>query len=132
MNVRVVYNGNIKMSPGKLAAQAVHAALAAYGIAHGSVVVLQGSVRKVEAMDVQIRDAGLTELKPGTLTAGASLERVPGYADHPADVVEDMCHWRQDRGDARSQTHEEFHFGHVCPYEAMASVLRGKGDPRDV
>jgi PTH2 family peptidyl-tRNA hydrolase len=78
-NVRIVYNGNIKMSPGKLAAQAVHAALAAYGIDHGSVVVLQGSVRKVETMDVQIRDAGLTELKPGTLTAGATLEKVEGF-----------------------------------------------------
>jgi PTH2 family peptidyl-tRNA hydrolase len=74
-----MYNGNIKMSPGKLAAQAVHAALAAYGIDHGSVVVLQGSVKKVEAMDVQIRDAGLTELKPGTLTCGASLEKVKGF-----------------------------------------------------
>ena len=80
-NVRIVYNGNIKMSPGKLAAQAVHAALKAYGIDHGSVVVLQGSVKKVNEMDVQIHDAGLTELKPGTLTAGASLEKVEGFDD---------------------------------------------------
>lgn len=78
-NVRIIYNGNIRMSPGKLAAQAVHAALAAYGIDHGSVVVLQGSVKKVNEMDVVIHDAGLTELKPGTLTAGASLEAVEGY-----------------------------------------------------
>lgn len=80
-NVRIMYNGNVDMSPGKLAAQAVHAALAAYGIDHGSVVVLKGSKRKVEAMDVQIHDAGLTELKPGTLTAGASLEKVEGFDD---------------------------------------------------
>lgn len=72
-DVRIVVNNNVKMSPGKLAAQAVHAALAAYGIEHGSVVVLQGSVTKVNEMDVQIRDAGLTEVKPGTLTAGATL-----------------------------------------------------------
>lgn len=73
-NVRILLNNNVKMTPGKAAAQAVHAALLAYGIEHGSVVVLQGSKVKIEAMDVQVRDAGLTELKPGTLTAGASLE----------------------------------------------------------
>lgn len=78
-NVRILLNNNIKMTPGKAAAQAVHAALAAYGIEHGSVVVLHGSVRNVNQMDVQIHDAGLTELKPGTLTAGASLEPVEGY-----------------------------------------------------
>lgn len=73
-DVRILINNNIKMTPGKMAAQAVHAALLAYGIEHGSVVVLGGSVRKLETMDVQVRDAGLTEVKPGTLTAGASLE----------------------------------------------------------
>lgn len=72
-DVRIVMNGNVKMSPGKLAAQAVHAALKAYGIDHDSVVVLNGSKRKVEEMDVQINDAGLTEVKPGTLTAGATI-----------------------------------------------------------
>ena len=80
-DVRIVYNRNITMSPGKLAAQAVHAALAAYGIDHDSVIVLSGSVTKVEAMDVQIHDAGLTELKPGTLTAGASLVQHPAKSE---------------------------------------------------
>lgn len=88
-NVRIVMNGNVKMSPGKLAAQAVHAALAAYGIEHGSVVVLNGSKRKVEEMDVQIHDAGLTELTPGTLTAGASLEMVEGYDFSSVEEPED-------------------------------------------
>lgn len=76
-NVRIYYNRNVDMTPGKLAAQAVHAALAAYGIEHGSVVVLQGSKNKVTSMDAVIADAGLTELEPGTLTAGASLEDPP-------------------------------------------------------
>lgn len=73
--VRILLNSNVKMSPGKAAAQAVHAALAAYGIEHGSVVVLGGSVRKLMEMDVQIHDAGLTEVKPHTLTAAASIEK---------------------------------------------------------
>lgn len=72
-DVRILLNRNVKMTPGKAAAQAVHAALLAYGIEHGSVVVLDGSVTKLNGMDVQVHDAGLTELKPGTLTAGASL-----------------------------------------------------------
>lgn len=80
-NVRILLNKNVRMTPGKAAAQAVHAALQAYGIEHGSVVVLQGSVRKLNELDVQIHDAGLTEVKPGTLTAAASLEFVEGYDD---------------------------------------------------
>lgn len=35
-------------------------------------MVLKGSKREVESMKVTIRDAGVTELEPGTLTAGAS------------------------------------------------------------
>lgn len=81
-NVRIKVNKNLKMSPGKLASQAVHAALNAYGIAHGSVVVLQGTKTQTEAMDTVIRDAGLTELPEGSLTAGATLEPVDGYPDH--------------------------------------------------
>lgn len=74
MDVRIVINSNVKMSPHKLAAQAVHAALSAYGIDHGRVVVLGGSKSKVLAMPFVVADAGLTELKPGTVTAGAALE----------------------------------------------------------
>jgi PTH2 family peptidyl-tRNA hydrolase len=77
-NVRIRYNRSLKMSPGKIAAQAVHAALAAYGIEHGSVVVLEGTATQVNQMDVQIHDAGLTEVEPGSLTAGASLVPVAG------------------------------------------------------
>jgi peptidyl-tRNA hydrolase, PTH2 family len=75
--VRVLVNNNVSMSRHKAAAQAVHAALAAFGIPHGRVVVLGGRPDEVAAMDVVVRDAGRTEVAPGTLTAGAALVRRP-------------------------------------------------------
>lgn len=72
-DVRIYLNRNVTMSDGKKAAQAVHAALDAFGVNHGRVIVLNGSRTKVESMPVRIRDAGHTELQPGTLTAGAEL-----------------------------------------------------------
>ncbi len=71
--VRILVNQNVKMSPGKMAAQAAHAALFAYGIDHGRVVVLMGRPNQVKVMDVLVHDAGTTEIAPGTLTAGATL-----------------------------------------------------------
>ncbi len=76
--VRILVNSNVSMSRHKAAAQAVHAALAAFGIPHGRVVVLGGRPDEVAAMDVVVRDAGRTEVAPGTLTAGAALFRRPG------------------------------------------------------
>jgi PTH2 family peptidyl-tRNA hydrolase len=70
-DVLILTNGNVRMSPGKLAAQAVHAALLLYGIPHGSVVVLNGRPNQIRQMPAQIKDAGLTEIARGTLTAGA-------------------------------------------------------------
>lgn len=40
--VRVLLNKNVTMSRGKAAAQAVHAALQAFDVPHGRVVVLHG------------------------------------------------------------------------------------------
>lgn len=73
--VRILVNTNVKMSRHKVAAQAVHAALQAFDIPHGRVVVLGARPDEVAAMDVVIRDAGRTEVEPGTMTAGASLIR---------------------------------------------------------
>lgn len=55
--------------------------------------------------------------------AGAVTER-------NAATVEELCHWVQRIGNARAETHREFHFGFTCPYEASATVLRGQPDPR--
>ena len=78
--VRVLINTNVTMSRHKAAAQAVHAALAAFGVDHGRVVVLGGRPDEVRAMDAVVHDAGRTEIEPGTLTAGATLVR-PGDED---------------------------------------------------
>ena len=45
-----------------------------------------------------------------------------------APVIEAMCRWRPDCG----ETHEAFHFGNICPYQAMSFVLQGMDDPRPV
>lgn len=47
----------------------------------------------------------------------------------PVDV-RDLCHWR--RGLANDVSHVAFHFGGVCPYDAVAEVLAGRPDPRDL
>lgn len=76
--LKIWYNRNLKVSPGKLAAHAVHAALKTYGIEYDHrVVVLAASKNKVAEMPVSIRDAGHTELEPGTVTTGTEESRSP-------------------------------------------------------
>ena len=84
--VRILINTNVTMSRHKAAAQAVHAALAAFGIEHGRVVVLGGRPDDVRGMDVVVHDAGRTEVDPGTLTAGATLipDRLRDRPEPPA------------------------------------------------
>lgn len=68
-------NSNAKMSRGKAAAHAVHAALKLYGIEYEHpVIVIGGKPDEILAQTVHVRDAGRTELEPGTLTARASWE----------------------------------------------------------
>lgn len=89
--VKILYRENVKMTPGKLAAQAVHAALGLQAatlvkdeliLARMSVVVLAASDKKYEEAKAAspehcaIRDAGLTEVAPGTETCFAFLEKV--------------------------------------------------------
>lgn len=67
----ILVNSNAKMSRGKYAAQAVHAALRAFGVHPGCPVIVLGATPDVIAQKrVTIRDAGWTEIPPGTLTAG--------------------------------------------------------------
>jgi peptidyl-tRNA hydrolase len=71
-----------KMSPKKLAAQAVHAALKLVGSHHrGPVIVLDGTKTQIEDCEVFIIDEGRTEVKHGTVTAGAFWDErpVPDY-----------------------------------------------------
>ena len=73
--LRIYLNRNLrdKATPNKLAAHAVHAALQAFGVHPGvKVIVLDAGPTKIEQMRVSIRDAGHTELEPGTLTAGTN------------------------------------------------------------
>lgn len=69
-------NSDVKMSRGKYAAQAVHAALILLGAHRGwPVIVLGAHARDIaDECEVVVHDAGRTEIPPGTLTAGASWE----------------------------------------------------------
>lgn len=88
--IKILYRKNLKMSPEKLAAQAVHAALALGSHEEidwtQSVVVLGYSDKKftetIEAGGALhiIRDAGYTEVAPGTITCLAFLENDPREA----------------------------------------------------
>lgn len=72
--IRIFLNSGAGMSRGKAAAHAVHAALIAYGVHPGlPVVVLGAKLRDIELMTTVVRDAGRTELDPGTVTAGTDF-----------------------------------------------------------
>lgn len=72
----VIYlNSDAKMSRGKYAAQAVHAALIAFGVHPGvPVIVLGERGADVERHLTVVRDAGRTEIEPGTVTAGTDWQ----------------------------------------------------------
>ena len=88
----ILVNDRVRMSRGKYAAQAVHAALIALGVHPGvPVIVLGGSPSEIAEMRTTVRDAGETEVEPGTLTAGTDWEDdsssrvVPGRTDRSHD-----------------------------------------------
>lgn len=69
--ITILINRNLGMTPGKMAAQAVHAALRLYGIRQGAVIVLQATPTAIRRdCDVITHDAGVTEVPEGALTAG--------------------------------------------------------------
>lgn len=79
MKLKILYRKNLKMSPGKLAAQCVHAAAGAgYTGGADAVVVLGVSCRKFSEFKPHAKfvvcDAGRTEVEPGTETALAFYE----------------------------------------------------------
>jgi|GEM_PF-3464159 len=70
---RIVIYANSNVSRGKFAAAAVHAALTAAGVHPGlPVIVLGARPRDIERAQTVIRDAGLTEVATGTVTAGTN------------------------------------------------------------
>lgn len=85
--IKILARKNLKMSPGKLAAQSVHAALAlaCQEELHPlmSVVVLEVNGKPFEDAKLGhspvavVRDAGYTEVAPGTETCIAFLEDDP-------------------------------------------------------
>lgn len=84
--LRILVNSNSNMSRGKYAAAAVHAALTAAGVHPGlPVIVLGGQRDDVLRCATVIRDAGKTEVEPGTPTAGTDWS--PALSTPPDDDV---------------------------------------------
>jgi PTH2 family peptidyl-tRNA hydrolase len=78
---------NSNVSRGKFAAAAVHAALNWYGIDHGAVIVLGSKGQDIESeCAVIVRDAGRTEVDPGTVTAGVKSHENARGKDYIAVV----------------------------------------------
>ena len=81
MKLKIIFRKNLKMTPGKIAAQAVHAAIG-LGCTDPmlSVVVLGVSDKKyyeiVNSQQIcyRTKDAGYTEVEPGTETCCAFYE----------------------------------------------------------
>lgn len=94
--IRIWVNSNTGMSRGKYAAAAVHAALTAAGVHPGvPVIVLGGQRDHVQAMRTVIRDAGHTEVEPGTVTAGTdwapALRALLDATEPPAQCGTELC-----------------------------------------
>lgn len=69
--LKIYVNSGANMSRGKYAAQAVHAALEAFGVHPKVPVIVLGATQDdILEKSVVIRDAGRTEVEPGTVTAG--------------------------------------------------------------
>lgn len=67
----IIVNDQVNMSRDKYAAQAVHAALMAFGIhTDRPVIVLGGSSAEISECSIRVYVAGRTEVAPNTLTAG--------------------------------------------------------------
>lgn len=77
MTLKIIYRKNLKMSPGKIAAQAVHAAIGLGVVSYSTrVVVLAVSDKKFDEITSMencfiVHDAGHTEVAPGTATCAA-------------------------------------------------------------
>lgn len=86
MRLKIIYKKNLKMTGGKIAAQAVHAAM---GIGHidpeMSIVVLGFSNKKYKQLLIdlikkdklhyEVHDAGYTEVNPNTNTCVAFFDK---------------------------------------------------------
>ena len=78
----ILVNDRVKMSRGKYAAQAVHAALLALGVhPEVPVVVLGASPAEIGKLKTTVFDAGVTEVSPNTLTAGTDWAEVAQLAE---------------------------------------------------
>ena len=77
--MKIFVRSDLKLSRGKYAAQAAHAALLLVG-AHpgGRVVVLGGKREDVEGASAVVTDAGRTEVDPEKVTAGATFDEGEG------------------------------------------------------
>lgn len=101
---RLTILANKNVSRGKMAAAAVHAALMHYGIPHGAVIVLGASPGRIEdECSLIIRDAGRTEVEPGTVTAGVRKGEDDAQRHALLDAATELTHMREARDNARAE-----------------------------
>jgi crossover junction endodeoxyribonuclease RusA len=95
-----------------------------------------GCLASAEAGAKQSQSQSQISLSPPIPTSPTSTRepRVDMDGRTSMTTLAGLCHWRQNRADVQNDcpSHFAYHFGSVCPYEAMDAFLAGEPDPRDL
>lgn len=129
----ILVNDRVRMSRGKYAAQAVHAALLALGVhPEVPVIVLGGSSAEIAKLKTTVRDAGRTEVEPGTLTAGTTWDDDDWVSPEESELMDTIISVRLPGGLAdklRDYAKAQEESVSDIVREAISDLLTGRGSP---